>query len=224
MEIFPANNFHRKIEKIVQAIYLASLHLKDTEPLKWELRKESLAFLAFSHSISEADEPQDVSPDMVLRGFYSCAENVTSYLRLAFVAGLVLKNNAEMIIEEIEIILKSIEQYGKDSIAKAGFVLSDEFFKQLDKGHNESEKKVFPTKTGTLKMPEDKKNIKDKKESRQDRIIALLKNQANLTIKDFVRVISDCSEKTIQRELTGLVDRGIVKKEGERRWSKYSLK
>jgi len=50
-----------------------------------------------------------------------------------------------------------------------------------------------------------------------------LKNQSNLTIKDFSKVITDCSEKTIQRELLDMVEKGIIKKEGERRWSKYSL-
>jgi len=31
------------------------------------------------------------------------------------------------------------------------------------------------------------------------------------------------SEKTIQRELQALVATGAVKKEGERRWTRYSL-
>ena len=64
----------------------------------------------------------------------------------------------------------------------------------------------------------------EKKNSRQGSIISVLKTQSNLTIKDFVKVIKDCSEKTIQRDLIELVDKGIVKKEGERRWSRYSLK
>jgi predicted HTH transcriptional regulator len=63
----------------------------------------------------------------------------------------------------------------------------------------------------------------DKKLQRQEVIISTLKNQSNLTIKDFSKVIKDCSEKTIQRELIDLVNRGVVKKDGERRWSRYSL-
>ena len=34
-----------KTEKISQAIYLTSNHLKDNEPIKWELRREGLSFL-----------------------------------------------------------------------------------------------------------------------------------------------------------------------------------
>ena len=42
-------------------------------------------------------------------------------------------------------------------------------------------------------------------------------------IKDVSPLIKGCSEKTIQRELLSMVKSGILKKEGEKRWSKYSL-
>lgn len=62
-----------------------------------------------------------------------------------------------------------------------------------------------------------------KKNRRQSLIIGLLKRKREIMIKDVVGVISDCSEKTIQRELSLLVDSGLLKKEGERRWTRYSL-
>jgi predicted HTH transcriptional regulator len=77
---------------------------------------------------------------------------------------------------------------------------------------------------GKPKVLEGHTTVQAKKDNRQEAIINVLKSQSNLTIKDFSKVIKDCSEKTIQRELIDLVDRGIVKKEGERRWSRYSLK
>ena len=66
------------------------------------------------------------------------------------------------------------------------------------------------------------KIIKDKN-SRQEIILSMLKSGVKLTIKDFAKNIKDCSEKTIQRELLSLVSKGVLKKEGERRWSKYFL-
>lgn len=62
-----------------------------------------------------------------------------------------------------------------------------------------------------------------KKNKRQSIIINLLKRKKEVMIKDISSLISDCSEKTIQRELFALVDAGILKKEGERRWTRYSL-
>jgi hypothetical protein len=58
---------------------------------------------------------------------------------------------------------------------------------------------------------------------RKDLILELLKKKTRLTIKDISEVITNCSEKTIQRELLDLVRQNVLKKEGERRWSAYSL-
>lgn len=62
-----------------------------------------------------------------------------------------------------------------------------------------------------------------KKNSRQSTIISLLKRKKEIMIKDVSPLIAGCSEKTIQRELLAMVHLGILKKEGEKRWSRYSL-
>lgn len=65
--------------------------------------------------------------------------------------------------------------------------------------------------------------VKEGVSDRQANIIKEIKSKGQLTIRDLVDKISGCSEKTIQRELLSMVDQGILKKEGERRWSRYSL-
>jgi hypothetical protein len=62
-----------------------------------------------------------------------------------------------------------------------------------------------------------------KKNSRQNIILDIVKNMKEIMIKDVSPLISGCSEKTIQRELLAMVNAGILKKEGEKRWSRYSL-
>ena len=54
-------------------------------------------------------------------------------------------------------------------------------------------------------------------------ILGLLQKKDKINVKDVAQVIRDCSEKTIQRELAALVAQGVLKREGERRWSTYSL-
>ncbi len=66
------------------------------------------------------------------------------------------------------------------------------------------------------------KKVKDKN-SRQQIILEMLKSGVKLSIKDFAQNIKDVSEKTIQRELILMLEKGLLKKEGERRWSKYFL-
>jgi hypothetical protein len=58
-------------------------------------------------------------------------------------------------------------------------------------------------------------------QDRRTRIIDILRDKGAATIKDISTIITDCSEKTIQRELIGLIKDGIIQREGERRWSKY---
>lgn len=61
------------------------------------------------------------------------------------------------------------------------------------------------------------------KESRRARILKLVKDNREVTIKDIATHFVDLSEKTIQRELVSLVENGVLKKFGERRWSRYAL-
>lgn len=58
---------------------------------------------------------------------------------------------------------------------------------------------------------------------RAERIKTVLEAKPQATIKDIAEVITDVSEKTIQRELNSLIEKGQVVREGERRWSKYSV-
>lgn len=59
--------------------------------------------------------------------------------------------------------------------------------------------------------------------NRRERVLTVLKDVGEATIKDISERITDCSEKTIQRELISLIKDGLIVREGERRWSKYKL-
>ena len=59
--------------------------------------------------------------------------------------------------------------------------------------------------------------------NRRERIKTILEAKKEASIKDISDIITDVSEKTIQRELTAMIEDNIVKRHGERRWSKYSL-
>ncbi|HEY4483843.1 MAG TPA: DeoR family transcriptional regulator [Candidatus Paceibacterota bacterium] len=61
------------------------------------------------------------------------------------------------------------------------------------------------------------------KNNRQETIVEYLKGHTWASIKDIAGEIADCSSKTVQRELVELVARGVLKKTGDRRWSRYAL-
>jgi hypothetical protein len=84
------------------------------------------------------------------------------------------------------------------------------------------------TSVSDAKVVSDTVGIKNEtqKNSRKEVIIRLIKEKGEggeLSIKDITARFTDCGEKTIQRELAALVVSGVLKKTGDRRWSKYSL-
>jgi hypothetical protein len=56
---------------------------------------------------------------------------------------------------------------------------------------------------------------------RMSLILGFIQKSKRASIKEIAAVVKGCSEKTIQRELGVLIERGLVRKEGERRWSVY---
>jgi hypothetical protein len=115
---------------------------------------------------------------------------------------------------------------------------SDNFYKGQTKKNNEIvrydgvrqdvEKVEQPHVSSSIpeSVSENSFQKKAEKSSRRETILRLIKDKGDhteLSIKDIAGHFFDCGEKTIQRELTALVDEGILKKTGERRWSRYSF-
>ncbi|MFA5997356.1 MAG: DeoR family transcriptional regulator [Candidatus Paceibacterota bacterium] len=106
--------------------------------------------------------------------------------------------------------------------------MSDMQPRALSKGHSIGHKTTTPAP-----IPNPKFNIQNsaparaltdiQKEGRRARILKLVKDNREVTIKDIANHFPDLSEKTIQRELVTLVESNVLKKFGERRWSKYTL-
>ena len=239
----------KKTEKITAALYLVSGLLKDEEPLKWELRDRSMDLLTSSFTASST-LPGD--KNIVIQSLFTAALETISLLNVAKISNLVSSMNHALLVREIDNILALLRDRLIANAESAGYVLSDSFFKTPDlftsdfksefKSDNRSNTSSSSGSSNagssqnnrnvsdgykTLKDKDSSKGHADvlvKKSQRQDIIVNTLKTKSNLTIKDFSRIIKGCSEKTIQRELIALVDQGVIKKEGERRWSRYSLK
>lgn len=217
----------KKTEKITAALYLVSGLLKDDEPLKWELRDRGVELINSSFTASSS---MPVDRNSVIQSLFTSALETISLLNVARVSNLISPMNHSVLVKEIDQILGLLRDRLTASAESAGLILSESFFRTPDlfssgfRAPNDtlrkSEKKTGYTNVNTR---EGRGNMEQKKEQRQRNILDILKGQGNLTIKDFSRVMTDCSEKTIQRELIELVNKGVVRKEGERRWSRYSL-
>jgi predicted transcriptional regulator len=216
----------KKTEKITAALYLVSGLLKDDEPMKWELRDRGIDLLTSSFTASSS-LPGD--KNVVIQSLFTAALETLSLLGVARISNLVSEMNHSLLVREIDNVVGLLRDRLAASAENAGYVLSEKFFRTEEIARSKrSEDRADGGEQGNgpeiKAIHQGQAATQQKKSQRQENIINILKGQSNITIKDISKAIKDCSEKTIQRELSELVDKGVIKKEGERRWSRYSLK
>ena len=210
----------KKTEKITSALYLVSGLLKDDEPIKWELRDKGMDLISSSFAASSS-VPGD--KNTVIQALFSASLETISLLNVARISGLITDMNHSILVREIDGVLGLLRDRLLQNAENAGYVLSEAFFKTPSLFASGFRQDSRQERKPIVDANKGHGAVAVKKTVRQECILDILKGQTNLTIKDFSKVIKDCSEKTIQRELSDLVARGVIKKEGQRRWSRYSL-
>ena len=214
--------------RLVTAVYMVTSFIKDSEPLKGHLRNKALE--SFSEVVSFIKDTQKGSRVAVLS-----LQELMSLIGTAGQAGLVSPMNRDILIAELGRFVSGLENTSratedgisstvKDMLSAPLSVQKEERLipqnrELISKGH-------FEKKTGIrnvlYKKPQPK--IVQQKIGNGDRkeaILGILKNKGETTIKDIASNIAGCSEKTIQRDLNEMVEKGQIKKKGERRWTTY---
>ncbi len=158
---------------------------------------------------------------------------LSSILAIARTTNLLSAMNAELITREVHFLLQEVASYEEPRISlEENLTLSgvESRLKEMTRSvakTNVAEKPVITKRAVAISgsarggsAAGDKGHpIKDREEA----ILTILKNKGVASIKDISLVIRGVSEKTVQRELISLIDKGLVIKKGERRWSTYSL-
>jgi hypothetical protein len=238
MPIFKDTGFaylYRKTEKISTAIYAITNFFSSNEPIKWQLRSRVIRLLYEVMAISTTSMS---SRPALIRKISSELFQVHSLFNIAFKSGFISNMNYSIINSELENIINFFSEYDDSQLSMDSKLFEEKYFK-VDVPKRQETSKDISLKDYTYKPEESVKDIKDmykrqnnnvlyKKrgdnKERRDKILEILKNNNNVSVKDISKEITDCSEKTLQRELLAMVDEGLITKEGERRWSRYSLK
>jgi hypothetical protein len=228
---------YKRIDNITAALYLVTNTLPESETMKSSLRLVSLKCL---HGIGSfiGKASADISS---LHTLVAHILELSSLLNVSMWSGVLSEMNASVLQKEVskinDTVVEIISKY------RSNVMLNSNFFAGIDLEQRQYKNSVLNTIKDTkpdLYKGHDKRHIKDTKlqsqpattslnindsESRMKRreiILQLLSERSNLSIKDFSAVIQSYSEKTIQRELLAMVEEGLLKKQGERRWSTYS--
>lgn len=62
----------------------------------------------------------------------------------------------------------------------------------------------------------------EKTDRKQD-ILNVIKSHKDASIQDIKKYITDCSDKTLQRDIANLIEAGIIVREGNKRWTTYKI-
>lgn len=165
---------------------------------------------------------------------------LSSVLSIARTSGMLSVMNAELISHEAHILLQEIAAYEEprlflddaptlSGIAKSALKrdISDRAAHHLPATQVQAVRTPAPERhaasntKGHVKdtAPASPGHIKDRREA----VLSVIQKKGSVSIKDISTLIRGVSEKTIQRELGALISSGVVTKQGERRWSTYSL-
>ncbi|RLB92650.1 MAG: hypothetical protein DRH76_11030, partial [Deltaproteobacteria bacterium] len=135
-----------------------------------------------------------------------------SELRIAHASGLISAEFLSVFLNETDSVVRTLRRYmqaDKGNILAEQEIIKETQPKKSAIGLRKQSKLSQHESSGIVELP------------RRDRILEVIKDKGEASIKDVSEVVTDCSEKTIQRELINLIKDNLIIREGERRWSKY---
>ena len=241
-----------KAQKIVTALYLVTGSIADEEPLKKDIRQKSLVLVDYTSTLKDDDvfsKKDKISSTLDHLKSLIFIASTTGYVSL--MNAEVLEREINKLSSYIKDVDTAESVLGNSALPDSFFDV-DMHNKRDGRAltMNNQEKGEAPMQTSLRRPPiKDNKQVsykrhmthtikdtsrdmtvvkvkaglKPRKKNRRDFILNFLSKDTLVSIKDIAESFDGCSEKTIQRELTSLVDEGIVLKEGARRWSKYRL-
>ncbi|HLP43664.1 MAG TPA: hypothetical protein VK145_00080 [Candidatus Nanoarchaeia archaeon] len=214
--------FSERAKKLTTAVYLVTNLIPQTDPLRVYIRRCSIRLLSFSGKSPIGYSIAEASTEVV-----SLSKKIVEMLEIAFFSGYVSEMNFSVLKSEFDSFISEISEYERfQSPINPGSLKVDALSRPSpQKTHTVSHKMDIPVakQSAPKRAPYSKHVTEAKKNSRRESILSIIKRRGTVNIKDVSSVVINCSEKTIQRELLALVDEGVLKKSGDRRWSVYSL-
>lgn len=216
---------YKKAERLAKAIHLITPAFSDTVSLKNRIDTIAIGL------VDAATLPSSTARAALSRELLT----LSSILSIAQSSGLLSSMNAELIARETHLLLQEVSEYEEprvsfdetptlSGIAKKAFSTESP---QKPPAHKQLTQIVRSAETRTTVRKGHIKDISNPSDihikDRTEAVLSVIRNRGVASIKDISTIIRDVSEKTIQRELMALVAAGTINKQGERRWSTYSL-
>lgn len=218
------DNYYRhifkKTEKIISVVfYILNNTQSDKKTDTLISNIASKAHFAHENALRTLEAREAASKE-VLEQFAQALVGLESTLRVASVAGVIAHDVLQVMVSEIDTVLRSLKTYLQE-----GQIGNELSFGEGEANAFGVQAQSVPLRPArrSIQSPEPRQSKAADANDRKGRIKTILEAKGEATIKDIAEIITDVSEKTIQRELNAMIDEGVVKRQGERRWSKYSI-
>lgn len=232
-----------RAEKIAAALYLLTNHIDVLNPIRTEIRAAATGMLKAVLAGSKIDDlkntilsflsvavlTKEISKEngsiledqlnILKVGHTQIGEPVLSHLFVHEKEHVLMDGKETKDIKTQTFLMSQAEQ------SKTLRTDTNEILEKKDMTFRDKEKHL-ETKHQEIKKSQTDHSVpskKDEKKARRTRVLECLSKTELKTIKDISKFFTDCSEKTIQRELNDLVEERLIVRVGDRRWSTYKL-
>ncbi len=214
-------NIFKKTEKIVSVVFYILNNIEVDK--KSETHTSNLASKAhFAHENAlRTLETKPATAREVLEQFAQSLIGLESTIRIARIASVIPQDVHDLLCSEIALTLRNLSEYieGEDVLAS---LMAEPTAAPVRGKRTTPSRPSVPAPSSYQSAPRPAPQSPSGND-RRTRIRTILEAKGEASIKDISEIVTDVSEKTIQRELNAMIEDNIVKREGERRWSKYSL-
>jgi hypothetical protein len=231
----------QKFGKIAAAVHLVADVMDDWSALAASLQEQSLGLVRKSYGLVGKSQ---LKGDQVMN-LVTSVDEVVALVEIGSIARAVSRMNADIILGELgktrEVLVDLVQtlkkteqsfvlsQYAVNQPVIQSEILEDVTFESKLREYN-SKRHQNDIKT-TLIAQNDILNDTDKNKTtsvndiprfgRQKDILNIIKSGHMVTLAIIRTKVPDVSEKTLQRELATLIEMGLIRKEGNKRWTTY---
>jgi hypothetical protein len=207
---------YKQMERLVTATHMVTNYVPNREILKGRVRDIASTLLTDTMKLRDGFTSSGIN---ALSNIIAQVRLILSLLDTLYASGMISKMNLRILKDAYIDFSRNLESMATARAAE-GVELTKEYFLQTVANSSSSNVKIEHSDSGQ------DKNKNKKKEASMARINAILdylSKRDSAGTGDLAQVITNCSSKTLQRDLMSLVKAGKIKKFGHKRWTKYSL-
>lgn len=242
----------KRAEKITTALYMVTSFMDNQDPMQMRIRHVATDILsdmfdsitATSHNLSETLH-QSLTQTAQLLSLVNVAHRIGKISEMNY--HIIYKEISLLQSSLYREYSLNTTSHSKDRPTPEYHMNVQEIFKEEYGEHQvnnflqndikdtlPTEKKIAPRKEKetsfsqtsqrheTFKRTE--KPQRGESEKRRDLILSIIREKKHAHMKDIATRITNCTEKTLQRDLLSLIEQNVIEKKGEKRWSTYVLK